>query len=126
MILGLGTDIVEVSRVKKALEKHKDKFLKKIFTQEETLYCFSLKDPYPSFAARFAAKEAFAKAIKTGFGRHLRFQDISISRSVSGAPYIVLISRIEKTYPGIFHLSLSHTKEIAVASVIWEQKQSSD
>ena len=89
-IFGIGSDIIEVGRIKNAIEKH-PRFLKKIFTGKEILYCQSRKDnKYQSFASRFAAKEAVAKSLHQGLGKHIFFNEIEILNNEFGNPYVVL------------------------------------
>src|SRR5438477_181350 len=78
MIKGLGNDIIEIKRVREAIRRHGIHFLNRLFTQREQDYCYKYKDPDPHFAGRFAAKEAIAKALGTGFGAHLSWVDLEI------------------------------------------------
>ncbi len=121
MILGIGNDIVEVGRIKKAIEKS-DGFKKRVFTESEIEYAESKKDKYPSYAGRFAAKEALSKALGTGV-RGFKLLDIEIKNDELGKPYIVLADALlEKLNSGaIIHLSISHTREYAAANVIIEK-----
>src|SRR5438093_2914460 len=90
MILGTGIDIIEVARIRSALEKFGQRFLQRILHPDEIAYCFLYKSPAPHVAARFAAKEAISKAFGTGIGRHLAWQDMEIRREESGKPFVVL------------------------------------
>jgi holo-[acyl-carrier protein] synthase len=78
VLLGLGCDIIEVERIRKALEKHGDRFLKRVFTEEEQAYCNSVKYSHKHYAARWAAKEAVSKAFTTGIGPHLDWTSVSV------------------------------------------------
>ncbi|OFW22057.1 MAG: holo-[acyl-carrier-protein] synthase, partial [Acidobacteria bacterium RIFCSPLOWO2_02_FULL_59_13] len=69
MIVGIGVDLIEVSRLRLAIERHGERFLRRVFTPAEIAYCQSKKNPYERFAARFAAKEAAMKALGTGWRR---------------------------------------------------------
>src|SRR5215210_3143159 len=90
MILGVGTDIIEVERIRASHLQFGERFLKRILRPEEIAYCFSHKDPAPFLAARFSAKEAMSKAFGTGIGRQLGWQDMEVRRKESGQPYVVL------------------------------------
>ncbi len=124
MIVGTGVDIVEIRRVKRAVERYASKFLEKIFTAGEIAYCRRFRDPYRSYAARFAAKEAVFKALGAGVGQGLKWLEIEIVNSPEGAPQVVLSGKTavlarEKGVQKI-HLSLSHGQLEAVAFVILE------
>lgn len=123
MIFGIGTDIIEVHRMKRELEKDIG-FRESIFTKEEIDYCDSMKSFAQNYAARFAAKEAFFKAIGTGWQGGLTFKDIEILRDELGKPEIRLSGKT-KDYcdqKGLrnFQVSLSHIKEYAVAFITIE------
>jgi len=124
-IYGIGTDIINVSRIEKILKKNKIEFKKKIFTKKEIFYCDSKKNSTPYYAKRFAAKEAFAKALGTGFSNGLLHKDIEIINNKKGKPIIKMSCRSKKIINKIFknkkystHLSLSDDKPWAVATVI--------
>jgi len=87
---GIGVDLVEVSRVKAIHRRHDKKFFDRVLTRAEQSYCLSKSDPYPSVAARVAAKEAVAKAMGTGIRTSLKWVSISVDVLPSGAPQIVL------------------------------------
>jgi holo-[acyl-carrier protein] synthase len=117
MILGTGIDIIEVERVKRIAEKS-PRFLEKIFTSGEIGYCLKKKNKYQHLAARFAAKEAFFKAI----GKRINWTDVELFNLSSGKPELKIKNkerfRIEKA-----HVSISHLKDYAVAAVILEEKK---
>ena len=123
MVKGIGTDIVNIERIKGSIAKFKEKFQSKIFTSEEWDYCWNKKNPYPSLAARFAAKEAVLKALGTGKGK-IKWLDIEIKLDIQGKPNINLyglaaeIARSQ--YISNFSLSLSHCTKYAVAFVVAE------
>ena len=82
-LIGLGCDIIETERIRSVLEKHGDRFLKRVFTEEEQAYCNSIKYSHKHYAARWAAKEAVAKAFTTGIGEHLeRSRAPALARSL--------------------------------------------
>ena len=78
MIVGLGIDISEVNRIREAIERHGEAFLKRVYTPSEIAYCKKHRDPYERYAARFAAKEAAMKALGTGWSRGVRWVDIEV------------------------------------------------
>lgn len=122
-ILGIGVDVVDVPRMKEVLEKQGDHFYKKIFSDMEVAYCKTRKRPYIHFAARFAAKEAVAKAMRTGWSGAFRWKDIEVVNDDSGAPHILLCGEVAKALEKCnVHLSISHTDTTVVAFVIIEGK----
>lgn len=124
MIYGVGIDIVEVSRMEKALERWGDRFLKRIFTQSEIEYCHHRVRSASLFALRFAAKEAFSKALGLGFRKGLSLQHIEVVRSPSGPPRLNLYKRAKELCEscGVKNsfLSLSDDGLYAVAVVVLE------
>lgn len=122
MIIGIGCDLVEVNRIYKALGLNG--FAARVFTEHEQAYCNGRGvQAYQSFAARFAAKEAFLKAIGTGL-RGGRLTEIEVTNDDLGRPQLVLHGYF-KSYAASLgvervHLTLSHTKEMAMAQVILE------
>lgn len=125
MILGTGIDIIEVSRVTAAYERHGERFVNRILRPAEIAYALSHKKPGPFLAARFAAKEAVSKAFGTGIGAQLGWQDIEVCRKETGEPYVVLHdggARLLEARGGrVVHLSLSHTENYATAMAILER-----
>jgi len=125
MIYGIGTDIIEVSRIKTVMEKDIG-FREKIFTSGEIAYCETKKHKYENYAARFSAKEAFLKAIGTGWRFGIRFADIDVYHDEYGKPLIRLYGKAEELVLreriSKIHVSLSHIKEIATAVVVVEKE----
>ena len=123
MIYGTGIDIIEVGRIKAVMERDIG-FREKIFTAGEIAYCETKKHKYENYAARFSAKEAFLKAIGTGWRFGIRFADIDVYHDEYGKPLIRLSGKAEQLAKdeGIskIHVSLSHLKEIATAIVVVE------
>jgi holo-[acyl-carrier protein] synthase len=123
MIYGIGTDIIEVGRIKMVMEKDIG-FREKIFTPGEIAYCETMKNKYQNYAARFSAKEAFMKAIGTGWRFGIRFKDIDIYHDEFGKPLIRLTGKAEelahKERISKIHVSLSHIKEMVTAIVVVE------
>lgn len=121
MIKGIGTDIIEVARIRKNIEQYGQTFYDKILTPDEKRYSLTYADPAPTVAGRFAAKEAVAKALGTGFGEHLSFHDIEVLNDTVGKPIIRLSPKAKAHFnPGTLHLSISHNKEHAIAFALWE------
>ena len=120
MLQGLGNDIIEIDRIRKSIEIHGLHFLNKLFTQKEQDYCYKFKDPAPSFAGRFAAKEAIAKALGTGIGGELSWHDIEILGNDAGKPVAQLSKSAQKKFnnPNIL-VSISHCTTHATAVAIW-------
>ena len=121
-IYGIGTDIVSVDRIKNSL-KNKD-FIKRIFNEKEILKCKKVNNSINCYAKRFAAKEAFSKALGTGISNGISFNEIIILNKKSGKPYISVIDQTKKTLNKKFKkkkfkisLSLSDEKKYAVAFV---------
>ena len=90
MIVGLGTDIVEISRIAKMIERHGEHFLSRIYTGEEIAYCQRRKHSYEAFAGRWAAKESVMKVLGTGFVKGIGWKDIEVLSQHSGKPVVHL------------------------------------
>ena len=121
-IYGIGTDIVSIKRIKLSLKKKN--FINRIFNEKEILKCKKVVNQYNCFAKRFAAKEAFSKALGTGISNGINFNEIIVLNNKSGKPYINLKGMTEKKIKKIFKkkktkisLSLSDEKDYAVAFV---------
>ncbi len=125
MIRGIGVDNVDVGRIARTLEQYGERFERKIFTQEEIIYCrWTPERTAERYAARFAAKEAFAKAIGTGIRMGFRWKDVSVGKERSGRPVLLLSGGMAERYGDLrLHLSLSHTDETAVAMVVLEEME---
>ena len=125
MIVSVGIDIIEVYRIRETMERT-PRFVERVFTDTERRYC-ELKGAAAaqSFAARFAAKEAFLKALKTGWSGKITWHDIEIVSDESGAPSIRVSGEAQELMNRLgadtVHLSISHTTEHAVAQVIFEK-----
>lgn len=118
-ICGIGTDIVEIERIKTAIERHGDRFLSRLFTENERLYCERFKDSIPRFAGRFAAKEAVLKAFGTGLKGDMEWKEVEIVNDPNGKPLVNLSSRLLKLLGvrNIF-ISISHCQAYATATAI--------
>lgn len=125
MIMGTGVDLVSVPRIAAFLERWGEVGMRRLFAPGELAYCESLASPFPSLAARFAAKEAFFKALGTGYGRGGRWVDVEVQRDPLGKPGLRLHGRAARLADeaGVerVHLSLSHTDQHAIAYVILEK-----
>ena len=125
MILGLGTDIIKVSRIEKMLQNYSQTFLDKIFTETERINAEDRKNINQYLAGRLAAKEAFSKALGYGVGDKCAWKDISIINDSNGKPSINLCGDAQQTAMVLgvtnIHLSISHETNLAVATVILER-----
>ena len=124
-IFGIGTDIVNVKRIDKLIKKSKKTFINRIFSKKEILYCEKQKNPIPFYAKRFAAKEAFSKALGTGIRKGVSFKHIEVLNDKFGKPSIklngntaVLIKKKIKSNKYYIYLSLSDDLPWAQATVI--------
>ena len=124
-IFGIGTDIVNIKRIKKILKNNGTRFKNKIFSEREINYCEKKRDPGPFYAKRFAAKEAFSKALGTGIRKGINLKNIIIFNDVYGKPKIKLkgstynyLKKKIKSKKYNIHLSLSDDEPWAQATVI--------
>lgn len=124
MIIGIGIDIIDNERVKKIAEEYGDDLLSRLFTEREIEYCNAKKSPEINFGARFAAKEALLKALGTGLRGEIHWKEIEVIHDSMGKPSIKLDGTAAKSADELgvrrANLSLSHTKDYAVAVVILE------
>jgi holo-[acyl-carrier protein] synthase len=119
ILIGIGTDVIEVARVAGVYERQGERFLHRVFTEEERAYCLGMKDPSKHLAARFAAKEAIAKAFSTGIGAELGWTSMSIHHGPRGEPLV----RLDEQGRALLHqvggtrilISLAHCDTIATA-----------
>ena len=121
-LFGIGIDVVEVERVSSSIDEFGEKFLNRIFTEQERKYCSAQKRPAIHYAARFAAKEAVAKAFGTGIGKNLSWLDVEVVRQASGEPMIELsgegaVFAKEKNIADI-KISLTHAEHYAAANAV--------
>ena len=117
---GVGIDLVEVPRIREMLEKHGARFKERTFTAAEIVYCDACADPAMHYAARFAAKEAAAKALGTGlWSEGVNWTDIEVIREASGNPVLVLHgAALQHAAERTCLVSLTHTRDLAMAQVI--------
>lgn len=125
MIVSIGTDIIEVYRIRETIERT-PRFLERVYTEAERQYCEAKgAAAAQSYAARFAAKEAFLKALKTGWRGEITWQDIEVRIDGAGAPSIEVSGEARKILERMgatrIHLSISHTTEHATAQVVLER-----
>ena len=124
MIYGIGVDLVEIDRMERAITRSGPRLVERLYTPGERAYCGAKRFPYPCFAARFACKEAFLKALGTGLRKHMRWRDIEVRRDPLGRPLLHLHGYLRErcAAAGIrhIHLSLSHSAGHAVAQVVLE------
>lgn len=128
MIFGVGTDIVEVSRMSSIIGKWGNRFVSRVFSPEEISYCESCAQPAMHYAARFAAKESFLKSLGLGLGMGISLKDVAVSRDGRGNPSIRIMGKAWEIVHDIvdtpvIHLSLSHTRDSATAVVVLERRE---
>lgn len=121
-LVGLGTDIVDVERIRRVMERQGDRFLRRVYTDEELAYCLGMKHPHKHLAARFAAKEAVSKAFTTGIGAQLGWKSISVYKGDRHEPLVrmdekgrALLQEVGATHVWV---SLTHTEELAQAVAV--------
>ncbi len=119
LLLGLGADLIDVGRIAGVLERQGDRFLNRVFTDEERTYCFGMKYPHKHLAARFAAKEAVSKAFTTGIGAELGWKSISVYHGERHEPLVRLDEKgqalLKQVGGTAIMLTLSHTDTAAMA-----------
>jgi len=119
VLLGIGADVIEVSRIRGVLERQGERFLARVFTDEERAYCLKMAHPHKHLAARFAAKEAVSKCFTTGIGAELGWRSVSVYHGERNEPHVKLDDKGEALLRevGATHvlLTLSHTETVAMA-----------
>jgi holo-[acyl-carrier protein] synthase len=127
MILGTGIDIVETARIREALERHGDRFCRRLYSPGEITYCEKSKNKAERYAARFAAKEAAFKALGTGWREGVRWRDVEVVHQPSGKPELVLTGRAAELAKqlgvGRTAVSISHADHYVVAQVVFESHE---
>ena len=125
MIYGIGIDLVEIERLQRAITRTGARLLERLYTDVEQAYCGTHSSPYACYAARFAAKEAFLKALGTGLRQHMRWRDMEVWRDDLGKPGLRLYGYLHEQCIAAdirhIHLSLSHSATCAIAQVILER-----
>jgi holo-[acyl-carrier protein] synthase len=121
-VVGLGADIIEVERVRGVIERQGERFLTRVFTDEERAYCSGMKHPHKHYAARFAAKEAVSKCFSTGIGAELGWRSVSIYHGERHQPLVRLDEKAEALLRQVgathVHVTLSHTETVAMAVAV--------
>jgi holo-[acyl-carrier protein] synthase len=124
MLIGTGVDLIEIERIAHSIERYGERFLHRIYTEHEIAYCNSKRSSAESFAARFAAKEAGAKALGTGISRGVTWIEFQIARQPGGRPVLELRGRAALLARELgvktISLSLTHTGNLAMATVMME------
>lgn len=124
MIIGSGIDLVEIARIQRSQDRFGSRFIDRVYTGAEQAYCLRKRNAAESFAARFAAKEAGAKALGTGISYGVSWLEIEVIREPSGRPSLKFHGRALEiaVRMGVRHaaLSITHTSELAMASVVLE------
>ena len=123
MIFGIGTDLADLKRIRAAFERFGARFRGRVFTPAEIDFCEGMADKYASYAARFAAKEAFSKALGTGLRGLVSWRDIQVNDNERSRPTITTYGRARQLLGNRrVHVSLSHTGEYATAVVVIEDR----
>lgn len=124
MIVGSGIDLTEIPRIQQSLDRFGQRFLNRVYTPAEQAYCLRKRNAAESLAARFAAKEAGAKALGTGISHGVNWLEIEVIRAPSGRPTLVFHGRAAQIASSLgaarAALSLTHTRDLAMASVVLE------
>lgn len=124
MIIGIGTDITSIQRIEKAVERFGERFIKKVFTEDEASYCKGKKEQAAHLAARFAAKEAILKALGTGISKGIGFKDVEVAREQGRRPEVILNGKAKDVAESLgvknIHLSISHDSGLAAAFAVIE------
>jgi holo-[acyl-carrier protein] synthase len=124
MIVGTGIDLTEIGRIQHSVERYGQRFLNRVYTAQEQAYCLRKRKSAESFAARFAAKEAGAKALGTGISYGVNWLEIEVVREPSGRPTLRFHGRAAEFAARLgaarAALSLTHTADLAMASVVLE------
>ncbi len=124
MVLGLGIDIIEISRIKESIDEYGNNFLQKVYTPKEIEYCSTKANKYQHFAARFAAKEAVYKAFSTSHQEGLSWQDIEITNEPSGMPIVKLNGKLKSflSKDKDLKISISHSDNFVTCVAIIDQR----
>ena len=121
MIYGIGVDLVQVTRIERAVARHGDRFLARVFTAGEIAYCRDKSWAAAGFALRFAAKEAVSKALSTGWAGDFAWKDVEVTNDPSGQPRVTLNGRLrERLAASSVFLSISHSADQVVAGAVIE------
>ena len=125
MIYAVGTDLVEISRIERIIEKWRERFTGRVYSESEIRYCSEMAAPARHFAARFAAKEAFLKCVGRGMFDGVGFRDVEVINRPEGKPELRFYGKAREMVDGAgitgSHISISHTDRYAMAFVILEK-----
>lgn len=116
--LGIGVDLIEIERIKVAYQRFGDAFLQKVYSFDEIQFCFLKQNPFPSLAARFAAKEAGFKALSQAGFAPAHWRELTVTQNSDGTPELI----VPQHRNIVTHLSLSHTNTLAIATVVIERR----
>ena len=123
-MIGLGTDLIEIERIERSVERFGERFLERVFTPGEIAYCYAKKASAESLAARFAAKEAGAKALGTGISRGVSWKEFEVRRQPGQRPELHLSGRAAEIAAALgvrrVSLSLTHSRAMSMAVVVAE------
>jgi holo-[acyl-carrier protein] synthase len=121
-VIGVGADLIEVERIRGVIERQGERFLDRVFTDEERAYCGGMKHPHKHYAARFAAKEAVSKCFSTGIGAEFGWRSVSVYHGERHQPLVRLDAQGEALLRQVgathVHLTLSHTDTTALAVAV--------
>ena len=127
MVIGLGTDLIEIERIERSVARFGERFLERVFTPGEIAYCHAKRGSAESFAARFAAKEAGAKALGTGISRGVSWKEFEVKRKPGQRPELHLSGRAAEIAGELgvkrMSLSLTHSREMSMAVVVAEDSE---
>jgi len=122
IVRSVGTDLIECTRIQRVLERQKERFLERVYTEGERDYCMKMKNPVPHLAARFAAKEAVSKCFTTGIGASIGWKSIEVIKGEREEPYIKLdeqgLALLAKLGGNEILISLSHTENYGLAVAV--------
>ena len=128
MIVGIGIDVIEVARIRGVLERHGDRFLRRVYTEREQESVHGVREQF--LAARFAVKEAAFKALGTGWAKGVRWVDVEVTNLASGQPVLSFRGDAERRLRELganrVHVSISHTESYAVGQVLLERWPEND
>jgi holo-[acyl-carrier protein] synthase len=127
ILVGLGADLIEVERVRGVIERQGERFIARVFSDEERAYCGAMKHPFKHYAARFAAKEAVSKCFGTGIGGELGWRSVSVYHGERHQPLVRLDEKgselLRRAGATHVHLTLSHTETMALAVAVLVREQ---
>ena len=126
-VYAIGVDAVDISRIADMIERHGDRFVRRVFTETEIAYCQPKVTAAASFAARFATKEAVFKATGIGLDLGMHWRDVEVVNDERGRPFVVLYGETAQRLSGkTVHLSLTHTDHQAIAMVVVDEDAKND